>query len=247
MAAEHVEIRDQQLRLQITGLLCGRLAGGGEIRVLGAAHEGDRGQARLRLGVGRALLELLLVGRDGGIEIAALDRLVRLGDQRRQRLLLRLLGCALPLGKLHALLARDLHHLGEKVVDLRIGDHRLDDRLKLSLEQQQQGGQLLDLQGAGDALLGVRIDDPQTDRTGLRLDCAAQAGEELVRLRHPSAGDQQQGGDLLGVGDELLEPLLGDGDLVGGGRARGGSPCRRGAGGLLQRGEVDDSVRIGHW
>ena len=123
----------------------------------------------------------------------------------------------------------------------------MHDRLDLPLDQQQQGGQLLDAQSGGDPLLGVGVDDREAERPVLRVDGAAQRGKELLALGHTGTVDQQQSGDLLGVGDQLLEALLGDGDLVRG-RGAGADWGTRGrtAGGLLQGGQIDDSVRIGH-
>ena len=244
MAAEHVEIRHQQLGVEIGGNVGRGLTGGGEIRALGAAHQLDGGEAGLRLAVGGALLELLAIGGDGGIEIAPLDRLVGLGQQRRQRLLGSggLLGLAAR--QLHPLLTGDVDDLVQQAVDLRLGQHGVDDRLQLALQQEQQRGQLLDPQRGGDPLLGVGVDDGQAQRAALRVDAAAQCGEIGRALGDPAAGDQQEGRDLLRVGDELLEALLGDGDLVRGGLPRVGRPGA--AGRLLERGEIDDAVRIGH-
>ena len=226
VAAEHVEIGHEQLRLEVRGRIRGRLPGRGEISVLGAAHELDGREARLRLGVGRALLELPTVGRDGGVEIAPLDGLLGLGEQRGQRLLRRgLLALPLALGQLHALLAGDLEDLREQALDLRLGQHGVDDRLQLALQEQQQGGQLLDAQRSRDPLLGVGVDDGQAQRPALGVDPAAQGGEIGLALGDPAAGDEQERGDRLRVGDELLEALLGDWDLVRGGLA---GPRRRG-------------------
>ena len=155
-----------------------------------------------------------------------------------------LLPFPLALGQLHALLAGDLEDLREQALDLRLGQHGVDDRLQLALQEQQQGGQLLDAQRSRDPLLGVGVDDGQAQRPALGVDPAAQGGEIGLALGDPAAGDEQERGDRLRVGDELLEALLGDGDLVRGGLAGPGLPGA--AGRLLERGEIDDSVGIGH-
>ena len=65
------------------------------------------------------------------------------------------------------------------------GRHGLHDGLNLAEDQEEQGGQLLDPQGSGDALLGVGIDDREAESAVLRVDPTPQGAAGTARPRGP--------------------------------------------------------------
>ena len=88
VAAEQVEVGDEDLGGDVGG--CGRRGGARRLQVGAgrALHQPHLGQTQRGVGVGRVLLQRLLVGGDRPVEVVALDRLERLLVQRRERLLL---------------------------------------------------------------------------------------------------------------------------------------------------------------
>ena len=93
LAAEDVEVRDRELRVDVRRVGGGRRAGRLQVEVARAVEQSDLRQTGAREGVARVLLERLLVRGGRGRQVVALDRVVgRLVQRRQLRLGLRLGG-----------------------------------------------------------------------------------------------------------------------------------------------------------
>ena len=78
VSAEHVEVGDQRLRVDVVALLGGGgRPGGGGVDVLGALQDLCHRQAAGRLGVGGVGVDELLVLRDGAVDVAGGEGVLR--------------------------------------------------------------------------------------------------------------------------------------------------------------------------
>jgi hypothetical protein len=184
-------------------------------------------------------------GRRG--QVTRIDRVVGLLDEWRERLLRRgvrlLLLVRVRLGHVESLALGQLDHLVQQALDLLQRQERLHDRLQLALDQEQECRQLLDAEGCCHPRLGIGIQYRQTHHTALGLDRGTQIRKEGVHLRYPRTHHGQQGqlgGRLL---DHLFQIGLGERDLEASLLSSSGTA---GGAGVLQGGQVDDTVRIGH-
>ncbi len=172
---------------------------------------------------------IAFVGRDRGVEVVALDRVVRLLVQRRELGLgLRdgLRGAlGLAVGALcrraarHAVRLGRLEHLVEHGAHLLDGRRALEQRHRLALEDRDDGRHALDLERGRDLRVRLGIDPGQEEAAGVLVGQRAEVGAELrVRLvrRDPQEHDDRV---LRRVLDELTERLVRDVDDV---PARGG-------------------------
>jgi hypothetical protein len=80
VTAADIQIRDQELRLDVVGMFGSRRTGGGKVRVSGASHQLDAGEAFCDLGIARALGMEPFVLSHGGVEISRAQRLVGNGE-----------------------------------------------------------------------------------------------------------------------------------------------------------------------
>ncbi len=183
VAAGEIEVRDHELRVDVGGAGGGGGAGLLQIGALHAVEQTHLSETGSGVGIPRVLREGLLVRGDRARVVARLDRVERLGVQRRQRQAprARLARRQWPRRDLdgagHAVLRGQLQQLREDLANLLLGNGAGEQRNRLAADERDDHGDRLRAERLGE--LGVRIDvDPCEHEASAGFAARASRGPE---------------------------------------------------------------------